>query len=404
MYKKLLFALTVLTNQLFAQGVNSTFFKPTSTIPKIRFANNKYFTINTMYTRATAENSYNLHGDKSYLFYWHKPETMLNSFIDDTLPIDDTTSAGRAYIKGKASTNEFALCITKNIPKGFFFEIQTYQRQLVLKQVELVPLNDKFEPYDTVEIFESTNPAFAAYVEDFKTMHPLFQGKEKEHRMLNNTFLTAGFAKTWNHFSRIDFIDLTLRMGLALNFNTIEQNIILDLPLQKNNGFFAEVNSAIGVFNWLNIGTALAGKIYTSNQQAIGLNSNNVDNDFLKPHKKSASLKQHPFFYGNIYVEADHFAAGLSITAGYSYTKQQKTVITTNNKTVFNDVNNKLQDRFAGWSLGTMHIECEYDFATEKNRNAPIVKFAFVQPLHGRNTFKTAAKLFSCCLQFSQKF
>lgn len=403
MKQKFLYIIAITLYPLFSQGMSSTFFKPATYTPKIRFANDAFFTINPIYSHASSKNSYDINGEKTYLGQWNKPETLLNSFNDSTLDATDTTSAGKAYVDGTSIVHEAALIITKNIKKGLFVDVQVFQQYLTIKNLSLVPLNSKSEPFASEENLISEDPALAAYVTEFKTVHPSFQSKATQTYFFNQTFLFAGYTTSWNHFSRIDFIDVTCKLGLALNLNKTKNSSIFDLPLHKNNGFCAEISGAIGVLNWINIGANVSAKIYAPTQQSIGLNTNAIDNSFLKPHKSQAVLKQQPFFYGNIYIEGDHIEGGLSILLGYAFAAQNKTKIISLDSAMSESYNNP-QSRYDGWSSGTLLFEVEYDFATEKRKNVPTLKLSFYRPIHGRKVFKSAAQGTSCCLQFSHKF
>ena len=398
------FILAILILPHVAQGMSTTFFKPASTFPKIRFANDTFFTINSIYSRSSAQKSYNKHGEKSYLFDWNKPETLLNSFTNNTISATDTSSPGKAYIDGQAITHEIVLMCTKNIPKGFFFDLQMNQRYLTLKKVTLVPVNSRNEAYLSDEALAADNPALASYLTTCKETYPIFKGTTNQKYILNNSYLFAGYTRSWDNFSEIDFVDATFKTGLFLNFNNAKEELLLELPLLNNNGLCAECSVAVGILNWINIGGTVSTKIYTSTQQIIGLNTNSIDNDFLKQHKGQATVKQYPFFYGNIYIEADHIEAGLSVLVGYSYAHQQKTIVTSVDEQTFPRHINNSQSRFQEWSVGTLLFEIEYDFATEKNRKAPAIKASLYQPVHGKRTFKSRTETLSCCLQFSHQF
>ena len=404
MKRNLLYTIALTLYSSCMLGMTTNFFKPTTHVPKIRFANDTYFTVQPGYFRSAAKQSYGLHGIKGYTFQWNKPEVMLNSFTDENLAKSDTTSAGRAYIDGTVINHEFSFVCTKNIPRGFFFDVQIYQRNLVLKNINLVPLNSKFEPFGSDESFQNEDVTFYNYVTDFKNKYTLFQGKERQTYSLNQTFFLAGYTKTWNHFNRIDFVDFSFKGGFTFNFNNIKNKSILALPIHNNNGFCAEAASSIGIYTWLNFGAALSGKVYTSNQQQLKLNTNSIDNDFLKPEVGFAKIKQYPFISGCFYIEADHFVAGLSMLLGYSYTYQGKSKIDTGNNTTFKSIDNSTPDRYKSWKSGTLLFDIEYDFATEKNRNAPFIKLSFHKTIHGRNVMKSAAQAISCCLQFSKRF
>ena len=412
MNHKFLLCLAILAFPLSSYGMSTTFFKPATIIPKIRFANDAFFTINPLYAHSSTTNSIDGNGQKTYLLNWNGPETLLNSYVDKSLPNSDITSAGKAYLDAKSITNEFGLIITKNIPKGFFFEIQLYIKQLRLKNLRLVPLNSKNEPFESRENIVSEDPTFAQYLDDFETLYflPSVEHNDTETKMFIqnytflNSFIFAGYTHTWNHFSHIDFVDFTCKLGLALDFvNKKESHQILQLPLNTNNGFCAELSTAIGVLNWINIGTNFSTKIFTGTEQTVGLNTNSVDNDFLKPYHNQATVKPGPFFYGSIYVEADHIEGGLSMLFGYSFARQQRTKIETTSSEFAPHLNSE-QSRYQGWSLGTLLFEIEYDFATEKFKNVPALKFSLFQPVHGRRVFKAATQVTSCCLQFSHKF
>lgn len=414
MNHKFLFSLAILALPLTSCGMNSTFFKPATVIPKIRFANDSFFTINSVYAHSATKTSFDTHGKRTYLLNWNGPETLLNSYVDSTLSNDNITSAGKAYLNAQLIVNEFGLILTKNAPKGFFFETQLYIKQLHLKNIELVPLNSKNEPFNSKEDVTSENPTFATYLDDFETLYSIpMATNDKNSTAKSDTqsypfldgYLFAGYTHTWDHFTHLDFIDFTGKIGLTLDFKAKkDKNPILRLPLNTNNGFCAELNTSIGILNWINIGGNLSTKISTGTEQIIGLNINSIDNDFLKPHQGQATVKPGQFFYGTVYLEADHIEGGLSMLIGYSYARQRKTVIKVSNDNDSNTILNKNQSRYQGWSLGTFLFEIEYDFATEKFKNVPALKFSLFQPIHGRRAIKSATQVGSCCLQFSHKF
>jgi hypothetical protein len=401
---KILSVLAILAAAQAAQAMSTAFFKPASMLPKIRFANDAFFTINSSYSRSFAKKSFNKHGEKSYLFDWNNPETLLNSFTNPALAATDTSASGKAYIDGRAITHEMGFAVTKNIPRGFFFDLQIYQRYLTLKKISLVPLDSKNEAYSSDAALAADNPALADYITAFTAAYPLFRSTSNQKYILHNSFLLAGYTKSWDDFEEIDFFDATCKAGFFIQLNNQTDTQILELPLINNNGFCAECNVAVGILNWINIGATVSTKWYISNQQTLGLNTHSIDNDFLKLTKGRATVKPQAFFYSNLYIEADHLIGGLSLLLGYSYAHQQKTIIQPIDDQQFPHHLNTEQSRFQKWSFGTFIFDIEYDFATEKNLNVPAIKFSLYQPIHGKRSFKSATEALSCCLQFSHKF
>ena len=111
------------------------------------------------------------------------------------------------------------------------------------------------------------------------------------------------------------------------------------------------------------------------------------------------SFKQHPFYYMNIFIEADHFTTyGLSMTIGYALAKKINSSEQNNlHRLSLSTINDH-------WEHEIIHLSIEYDLATEQHPNMPRCGINYNRLVNGKNVIQTSTWGGNWGFQFAYRF
>jgi hypothetical protein len=116
-------------------------YKPDSSFQK-PYVTQDYFTnISWNLSGGSTAHAYTAQGTQVNFLQQFGTEDLLQRFIDQSLPVSDTTSIGKGTLKGEFHVRELILGCYKNINHGFFIEGATAIQDLFIDaiNVQLVP-------------------------------------------------------------------------------------------------------------------------------------------------------------------------------------------------------------------------------------------------------------------------
>ncbi len=216
----------------------------------------------------------------------------------------------------------------------------------------------------------------------------------KHHHLLTQTntggladsVFLLGWTKNYVYTDYVDFIDATLETGLLTPTGRLRKRCnIFDIPFGYN-GHFAiplTLDVSTGALNWLTFGTHADALFFFKRTQALCIDQRRTAN----------RISVHPGILWSLggYVKADHFARGLSCCLGVSYVQNQaaKLFPLCIAKSLARFRLKSTDPILRKWSMTTLNLLVDYDFAGTINCLGPRVAFFYNWQATGRRVFKT---------------
>ncbi len=379
-------------NQNLSAVLTVSQYKPDSFFQKPYFHQDNFANISAIFSGGFASQAYNQTGQKVPYLQQFGSENLLKKFTDSSLANSDLDSFGQGQLTGEFHVREMILSCYKNMIHGFFIEGATAIQDLYMDAISVEFINNSLSLTE-----EQTN-----YLQDLQHLLPRSIGRSG----MFTTAVYAGLSKTFLDFTHIDFIDLTVKTGFmspqAMSNNTPS---MLQLPVGNINvGYPVIAVASLGVLDWITVGCNGSVIPWQSATKTIPMNNTLSGNNLLVPESGVAIVQRGPLLATSIYFEADHFHHGLSGTIAYSYTKSCAYTITPIDQIQFPIALANQSALLDSWSLGSLYMQFDIDFACESNPNAAVVTVFCNIPIAGQLCPKTTLFGSSCSLQLSYTF
>lgn len=374
--------------------MSTTFSKPTTKFPKIRFASDHLTSLEFQYARAKATEAYNTHEQRVPLLSFNGPEDLLQRFIDPTLPCDDTTSAGQALFGGTFKAYEFQFIFNKNFTDSFFIASSGTVTRAGFGNITVTPVSKYCLPLTFQEII--ADQPLSNFLKEFE--EKLFKPCDYIFNCIGPLSFTAGYTKNYQCFEHIDFVDVTFQGGLLVNEQNLNVEHSTEFPVflpplypRHNLGVPLQANIEIGLYEWLNIGGTALVIPFISSDKKIRLNSTPTNNVLFAQEKTLTHLDQQPFIYFNGYFQAEELIPKVSFLLAVTFAKQFKTTFTPDDKEKYPvDIVNTYTFN-QEWQRTCIHFEIEFDAARKDHHTNPRIKFIYIHPVHATSTYKSNA-------------
>lgn len=385
----------------FDYAMGSIFIKPTTDFPKTRFANPGLTSFEVQYARATVKEAYNETSDRVPALSFHGPEDLLKRFLDKSLPYNDTATVGQALFDGIIKLHEFGFNFTKNFENNIFFAVETTVTNIEASNIKLYPVSPKGRYLTSQEI--NADAELKEFIEKFQKNILEEGARTFEEKSVGPSAITIGYAKSYDDFKHIDFINYSVQGGLWLKpLNLLVENFEEEKPFdeinnsRQNLGIPIQANIEIGTLNWFNIGACGLVVPFISSDNMVRLNPTATNNIFFSNDIVLSKVHHHPFIYFNTYFQAEELLPKLTLLAGISYEKQFRTVYEPHDTQRYPcDIINE-HSLHKPWQRLTVTFEAELDLAKEEKRVMPRIKFIYAHPFWGKSVYKgsTGAGLF----------
>lgn len=310
------------------------------------------------------------------------------SVLQQLAALPNSKNFATLSLAGSLHTSEIMLDFAQNITNGFFVRAQLPLRKIHVSTAQftdLTPINDHtLNRSNTIwqEVLQSLDPILEQYSltrNSYKTQGP------------SDLACSLGWTINYDDTGYYDFVDTTIQTGALIPVSCPQNsNHLLELPLgyNKHAGGFIIFEHSYGLYDWMTFGLHFQALFFFANSsftQRVKTDNQQSGLVLLQKEKIQEAL-------GNQYVlglffKADHFIRGLSLTGGYSYSKQQNStwfLLDHNKSYLFHD------ERLAGWSMQTFHFVADYDFADFNHQNLPIIGLVYNVPFYGKHIIKTA--------------
>lgn len=360
-------------------------------LQKPYFNQDDYTNISFIFAGGFANQAYTQNSAKVHFLEQFGPENLLNKFIDQSIP--NFESFGQGQLHGEFKIHQLVASCYKNMNHGFFIEAATNIQDLRINNITLTfspsPLHITEDQINNLEILQSKIP-----------------NSISRSGMFTTAFYT-GWGKTYSDYTHLDFIDLTIKIGLmtpqAMSTNN---QTILQFPFigNLNFGYPVIATASIGLLDWITLGCHASVIPWQATTKTVAMNQVGSHNSLLIPESGIARVQRAPLFTTGLYFEADHFHQGFSATVAYSYTQSLAYRFTPIDMQRFNTTFVNQSELLQSWSIGSIYLQFDIDFATEIHPNASVISLLCNIPVGG--TFCSATNMFggSCSLQISYLF
>jgi len=381
-----------ITQQIFctltvSQYASDSFFQ------KPYYSEKNFENIFTNFTTGYAKNAYNTNGDRVPFLQQFGNEDFLQRFVDPTLNPDNITSLGQGQLTGDFQYRQFILSSYKNIMRHLFIEAATSIQDITVSNITAAFIAPE----------ESLTSDQVTYLNKLNTTIPTSINRSG----MFSTAFYVGYDKTLSNFKHLDFLDILIKGGVASpEWMQDNNNSIVEFPFNNNLNFGYPVIGAIavGVLDWLTIGLNATVEPFQPAMKQIKLNNTNSENNLLLPEESMAIINRGPLLSSSAYIEIDHIAAGVSITGGYTYTKNLAYNIQPIDQTNFPANYANQTSMFNEWSLGSLYFQFDVDFSTESAPSAPVLAIFCIIPVTGELCPETNLLSGSCNFQISYAF
>jgi hypothetical protein len=301
------------------------------------------------------------------------------------------TSPGFATfsIQGRCNIMESFLRYTQNFSKDLFIECFLPIKSLHIKNIEFIDLSPE-NSYPN-----NNDPYWLFFKQNFNTItlaHGLSIDNWQETGVGDFAAL-LGWAMSYQDTQEIDFVDITLQGGVTMPTSK-KQNIAhaFSIPLGYNKHWGIPVHAclAIGAYEWLTVGLNLDLLFLLPKQhEEIRMKASGQQSSIIL--LTSGQARVHPGTLWSVapFIKADHVARGFSLAIGYTYAHQKTTFVTPFDKSVFPYAVVNSDQRFAGFTLHTLHVAAEYDFTDNDWKYGPRVGLTYNHQMSGKQCFKT---------------
>ena len=368
-------------------------YAPDSYFQKPYYTEKEFQTVLANFTTGYAAHAYNQDSQRVPFLQQFGSEDFLQRFVDPSINSTNTTSLGKGKLSGDFQYRQLILSSYKNIMRNFFIEAATSIQDLTVKNIDA----------EFVAPQESLTQDQIIYLEQLQKSIP---DSINRSGMFSTAFY-LGYSASFSNFKHLDFVDILIKGGFASpECMQDNNNSIVEFPFNNNLNFGYPVIGALsmGVLDWLTFGFNGTIEPFQPAMKQIAVNNTNSDNTLLLPLKTIAIIHRGPLFSTSAYIEIDHIAAGISITGGYTYTKNLAYKIQPLNQTDFSLANANQSSMFNEWSLGSFYFQFDVDFACEAMPSAPVIAIFCVIPYSGELCPETNLFGGSCNFQISYAF
>ena len=196
------------------------------------------------------------------------------------------------------------------------------------------------------------------------------------------------------------------------------QDQVFSLPFgfNKHWGVHARGNAHATLWEKLVVGANAGVTVFLTQTYDQRLTTSTTQNGWISLEKGKVSVDQGTEWDVTAYLKAERLVGGFSAGGGYSYTQQEKTILTLKDERVLKTAlaNNKIKnknevintnDRLSQWYQHVLHAYAQYDFkAHTTSKLAPKFEVAYHYPILGKHSWATEMWSGTASLAFNWAF
>lgn len=313
----------------------------------------------------------------------------LDNLIIKLSLLNSTPGFATFSIEGNFKSIEGGIRYTQNFERGLFLEFYLPIRSLTVDNLTFLDLSAD-NTYPNIN-----DPYWIAFKKEFPTImqeHGLSISEWKDHGCGDLSIL-GGLAISHQDTKEIDFIDLTMQTGIIIptgQKQDLSKAFSLPFGYNKHWGIPLHFVSAIGAYEWLTVGMSIDILfLLAKSHEEFRMKSSAQQSSVLLLNKGQARVHPGTIWSVAPFIKADHVVRGLSLSAGYTYAHQKTTYLTPFDKAEFNYSIVNSDERYAGFTLHTLHASVEYDFTEQNWHYGPRIGITYNHQMSGKRCFKT---------------
>lgn len=376
-----------------SMAMQNTFWAPSPRVDKPRFVRNNLTTVELSGAYHDAKKSFNCTGHKAPLLAYQGPEPLLKRFVDTSLKYNNAEIISYAIFDAFYKGSQGTFTWMQNIHEHFCFELTTSITNDTIKNIVIFPTTKQGRYLTPQEI--ANQPDLVDYLQDLQQELFSTDGAPQQNRTyIGPSCFLMGYTTSLTDFEIVDFVDITVQTGCVVPIIPIAHSWkkLSIFPHQDivNLGVPLQLDVAVGLYDWLNIGASGLLLGYIKNDQIIPLNTTATPNKLLVPSCGMCTIQTEPLIAMSAYIEGEYFIPRWNWLLGISYTKQYKTNYTAYNQQKFPT---KLINKYpinSPWEYAYLTVASEFDFAKDNDAQLmPRCKFTYVVPMYGKSCFAT---------------
>jgi hypothetical protein len=281
-----------------------------------------------------------------------------------------------------------------NFCKGWFIHGYLPIRSL---EVEGITRRD-LSPSDLAPQPNKSNPVWQQVISSFTPLLASYNLFLIPSRSLGLGDLTWLIGWTHNEEQRttyLDFIDTTLEFGVMFpTSKRAHPNIVFNLPTGYDGhlGFPLIFRASIGAFDWLTFGGSVEGRFFINRTAHVRMKTAEHQQGLIILAEGCARRHLGSILTLDAFAKADHVFKGISFLLGYTYDHQARSTLHPCSS-FFNSRIVNSNSALDAWSMHTLHVILDYDFACDSQSWGPRIGIVYNQQLSGK--LVTAARALS---------
>ena len=308
------------------------------------------------------------------------------SLLTPLLAYSDAERFGQISLTSRTKVHRTRLKFTKNLTHGFFVQTALPITAVSTQELSVVDVSAN-SPTSGAQV------EWDALLDQLDTQLANFNLTRAATSTigLGDLMLLAGWTTNYEETCRLDFIDLSLSAGLLIPTapqKDIDKLGSFDLGYGGHFGLPLTLEASIGHFDWVTVGMqASIIKLLKSKQNRHV--KTDKDQTGVIQLTKAWTHKQPGLVYQIApYFRADHIIFGFSTKIGYSFTGQRTSKLSGCAQNIDSTILQS-DENLKPWSRHTLHLTCEYDFATIKHASRPRLSLSMATQLAGKRVFKS---------------
>ena len=319
------------------------------------------------------------------------------------LPTND--DFGHLSFKGKFKLIEANLSFSQNLSCGFFVQAHLPVRRLEIDDITFTDLS----PTDCTNGPNQSTPAWQSFLALFPSILQKYNLSIAPFKKtgVGDLSVLFGWTNNYEETQEMDYVDTTFRIGVL--FPTGKKNdinLVFDIA-NGYGGFYAvpiSVDLAVGWYDWFTMGIHAGAMPFLKRKHEVRLKTDIAQSGLIKLAVGQADVHPGVIYEANLYLLADHVVCGFSFLAGYSFAKQNHTTVQPFDTTLFNPMIVSSDQQFFGWTMHTINLLADYDFATYECPWLPHIGAFYNFVIGGKRIFDTNVGGFEFGINFACGF
>ncbi len=316
---------------------------------------------------------------------------------------------GRVGLLGKIKARELGVTIKQGIFSGFYAKAHVPIREVKIDEISTKNLGQADVNGVIIDDFVKNDLPKILRENGFEK----FESFEKEHfkeTLVSEFLIAAGWqGRGWGSFGPIDWVQGFVQAGVTVPVGGKKnEDKLSEIPLGYNDfwGFNGQVAVELGLWDILIFGVHAGATIFLNAERTIRMRTNKEQDGWIVLDKGRAKIENGTIWNVTGYLRGDRIIQGLSLVAGYSYTKQERTTLNLNDdkflqtfvdaefaknppRFASKDEIINTDKRYRNWDHHTVHLMAEYDTSVHIKSYAPFVRVEYSYPILGRRTLTT---------------